>query len=116
MERGRANLLAKYGRQTIERHDVFSTAKDAKDFLKAYAFNQNKSFHQPVSSDHKKVAECTSESACVWHVTLTKKAESKAGSKRKNAKNSFCPEKAWFVSAMFLGHSPGCDCRVPPPA
>jgi hypothetical protein len=41
--------------------------------------------------------------------SLSKKATSKAKSKRTNTKNSFCPENAWFVSDLLLGHSPGCD-------
>jgi len=86
-----------------------SVWKSLKDFLKAYAFNHNKSIHQAISSGRKKVWRCTSECVCCWQVTLSKKAKSKAKSKRTKTKNSFCPENAWFVSALLLEHSPGSD-------
>ncbi|EGZ11233.1 hypothetical protein PHYSODRAFT_304805 [Phytophthora sojae] len=97
MERGQAILLAKYGRQTIEQHDIFSTAKDAKDFLKAYAFYQNVDSSAGIVRPQG-LGMHLSESACDWHLNQSTKH-----------KNNFCPEKAWFVSDLFLEHSPGCD-------
>ncbi|KAF1786019.1 hypothetical protein GQ600_18767 [Phytophthora cactorum] len=60
MKPGKVNLLAKYGRQTINIRDVFLTAPESSAFLRAYASKENKSIMQKCSAGHRKVWKCTS--------------------------------------------------------
>ncbi|GMF43811.1 unnamed protein product [Phytophthora fragariaefolia] len=105
MKTGKVNLREQLGRETIEIHDVFASAPAATEFLRAYAFNENKSIVQIGHSGHKNVWGCKSEAFCTWEVSLSKKRSTK----RANKKLAFCPEGAWFVSSAELVHSPSCD-------
>ncbi|EGZ09088.1 hypothetical protein PHYSODRAFT_339468 [Phytophthora sojae] len=90
MEAGKVDLMKKFGRRDINRHDVFATAPDSTEFLRAYAWNENKSIKKEIHSGH---------------VTLNKERPTKSD----NTKLAFCPEKAWLVSDLELVHSPSCD-------
>lgn len=112
MEPGKVDILRLFGRETINIRDVFLSAPDSKHFLRAYAFNENKSIKQTTTSGHKKVWVCKSE-LCHWAVCLTKRhsTQNKDGKARQrtHTKNAFCPPGAWFVSEINLQHSPSCD-------
>ncbi|KAE9265441.1 hypothetical protein PR003_g32456, partial [Phytophthora rubi] len=104
MEAGKVDLMKKFGRLDIKRHDVFATAPDRTEFLRAYAFNENKSIQKKIHSGHLRKWRCVS-TLCGWQVTLSKKRPTKGA----NTKLAFCPEGAWFVSDFELIHSPSCD-------
>ncbi|ETI54392.1 hypothetical protein F441_02766 [Phytophthora nicotianae CJ01A1] len=67
METGKVDLVEKFGREDINVHDVFTSAPASTAFLRAYAFNENKSISQKSHSGHKNVWECTSD-LCDWEV------------------------------------------------
>ncbi|OWZ13764.1 hypothetical protein PHMEG_00012856 [Phytophthora megakarya] len=79
MEAGKVDLQEKYCRQDIKLHDVFQTAPENTDFLRAHVFNKNKSI---VKSNY-------STSLSKWK-SLTKKRPTK----RADTKLSFCPTDA----------------------
>jgi hypothetical protein len=63
MEPGKVNIVKLFGRETLEIKDVFASAPQFTDFLRAYAFNENKTIRKS-SSGHKTVWTCKSEKSC----------------------------------------------------
>ncbi|OWZ15660.1 hypothetical protein PHMEG_00010664 [Phytophthora megakarya] len=104
MEAGKIDLKKKYGRHDIQLHDVFTTVTSSTEFLRAYAFNENKPIEKANHSGNLGVLKCTS-GLCDWNVALTKKRPTK----RVNTKLEFCPTDSWFVSALNLVHGPSCN-------
>lgn len=101
------DLLYMHGVEQISLHVHFPNTKASTEFLKDYAFNENKGIRLEWFKGLQKMWVCDSAD-CPWFVELTQKRAVKNPSKARITKLSHIPAGAWFVSKLQLSHSDMC--------